>query len=79
MEQKNNMAFASMILGISSIVLSCCCFLGMILGSLGILLGALSRGDGKMNGQAKAGVVTGVIGIILSIGAIIVLVALMAN
>ena len=45
MEQKNDMAAASMVLGIVSIVLSCCCFLGMMLGSLAVILAALSRVD----------------------------------
>ena len=79
MEQKNSMALASMILGILSIVLSCCCFLGMILGSISIFLGALSRGDGKMNGQATAGLVTGMIGIILSIGALVLVIAVLGR
>lgn len=73
MEQKNTMALVSMILGIISIVLSCCCFLGMILGSLAVILAALSRGDGKMSGHAKAGLITGIVGMIGSVGGIFLL------
>ena len=75
MEQKNDMALTSMILGIASIVLSCCCYLGMILGRLAIIFAALSRVD-EMHRQAKTGLITGIIGMVLSIFAIGILLAI---
>lgn len=75
MEQKNDMALTSMILGIASIVLSCCCYLGMILGSLAIIFAALSRVD-EMHRQAKTGLITGIIGTILSVSAVCILIVL---
>lgn len=76
MEQKNDMALASMILGIISIVLSCCCFLGMMLGSLAVILAALSRVD-EMCRQAKTGLITGIIGIIVSMLSIVIWIVLL--
>lgn len=65
MEQNNNLALASMILGIVSIVVCCCCFGGVILGSLAVILACLSRVETSFTGQAKAGLITGMIGICL--------------
>lgn len=79
MGQKNNMALASMIIGILSIVLSCCCYLGMILGSLAVIFAGLSRVDEKMTGQATAGMVTGIIGILLGAASIFVWIALFSR
>ena len=45
MEETNKMALASMIAGILSIVLSCCCGLGMIAGGLAVIFAGLSRVD----------------------------------
>lgn len=64
---KNNMATASMVMGILSLVLSCCCFLGIIFASLGLIFGCLSKVDETFAGTAKAGLITSVIGIILSV------------
>lgn len=75
MEQKNDMALTSMILGIASIVLSCCCYLGMILGSLAIIFAALSRID-QMHRQAKIGLITGIIGLVVSIFAVVIFIVL---
>ncbi len=72
MEQNNNMALASMIVGIISIVMSCCCFLGMILGSTAVILAGLSRTEEHMTGYAKAGLAAGIAGMVLGIGSIIV-------
>jgi len=78
MAQKNNMALASMIVGILSIVLSCCCYLGMILGSVAVILAGLSRVEEKMTGQALAGMITGIFGIVFGIGSIFVWIALLS-
>lgn len=67
MEQKNNMALASMVTGIISIVTSCCCCGGFIMGSLAVILACLSRVDEGFTGQAKAGLATGIAGIVLGV------------
>lgn len=70
-QKKNNMATASMVLGILSIVLACCCFLGFMLGALAILFACLSKVDDHMEGKAKAGLTTGIIGILLGVASLI--------
>ncbi len=68
-QSENGMALASMIVGIVSIVSSCCCFGGVIAGSLAVILACLSRGDGCFPGRAKIGLGTGIAGIFLSMAA----------
>ena len=61
---------ASMICGICSIV-TCFCYgiVGLILGNFGVVLQIKSRkyNDGMPNGKALAGLICGIIGIVLSI------------
>ena len=76
MEETNKMALASMIAGILSIVLSCCCGLGMIAGCLAVIFAGLSRVDEPLSSNAKVGLITGIIGMIFSVIAVIVLVML---
>ena len=76
MEETNKMALASMIAGILSIVLSCCCGLGMIAGGLAVIFAGLSRVDEPLSSNAKVGLITGIIGMIFSVIAVIVLVML---
>ncbi|MBT9776311.1 hypothetical protein GPL15_07330 [Clostridium sp. MCC353] len=64
--QKNNMATASLVMGILSIILSCCCFIGIMFASLGLLFACLSRVNETFEGYAKAGLVTSIIGLVLS-------------
>lgn len=66
-KKKNNMALASMILGIISIVTVCCCYGGIIFGSLAILLALLSKTEDEMESNAKTGLITGCIGLGLSV------------
>lgn len=61
------MATASMVMGIVSIVLSCCCFLGFIFGGLAITFSLLSRTDQGFDGKAKAGLITGIVGVVLGL------------
>lgn len=63
----NAMAAASLVMGILALVTCCCCYGGMIFGGLGILFALLSRGDGSLEGQAKAGMILSIIGLILGI------------
>ncbi len=80
MEQKKNssMAVASMVLGILSIVLSCC-FMGVGLGALAVIFARLAKVEEKMEGKAVAGMVTGIIGIVLGVVSIFVWALLLAN
>lgn len=64
--QKNNMATASMIMGILALVFLCC-YGGLLFGSLGILFAVLSRTEGRLTGQAQAGLILSVIGLVLGI------------
>ncbi len=64
---ENAMALASMIIGIISIVVSCCCFGGMVLGSLAVALACLSRVEADFDTHAKAGLICGAVGMVLSI------------
>lgn len=64
---QNNMALASLVMGIIGIVTSCCCYGGLIFGSLGILFALLSRTEGRFEKYAKAGLITSIIAIALVI------------
>ncbi len=70
-KEKNSLALASMIVGIISILVSCCCGLGIPFGSLAIIFAALSRVDKVMSTYAKAGLITGIVGLALSVLAIV--------
>ncbi|MEY8338759.1 hypothetical protein AALB16_12190 [Lachnospiraceae bacterium 62-35] len=71
--ERNDMALASMVLGIMSLVGICCCYGGLILGSLAIILGLLSRTDRELSSNAKAGIITGSISLAVSLIAVLVL------
>ncbi|MDE6762003.1 MAG: DUF4190 domain-containing protein [Lachnospiraceae bacterium] len=64
---------ASLVLGILSIITSCCCGLGLITGILGIIFGCVQPQDytGKKPGIAIAGIITSCVGILFSILTII--------
>jgi len=68
---------ASLVMGIISILSSCCCGLGIIFSILGIIFGCIQSKDayGKKPGTAIAGIITSVIGIVFGIIAIIYYVA----
>lgn len=67
----NGFAIASLVLGILSIILACCCpFLGVILGIIGVVLGCLQKPDpatGKKPGLAIAGIICSAVGIVSTI------------
>ncbi len=71
---QSNMALASLVMGILGIITSCCCYGGLIFGSLGILFSLLSRTEDKFEGYAKAGLITSFIAIVLVVLVIIVFV-----
>jgi hypothetical protein len=76
----NGLATASMVVGICSIPLVCCCYLGIPVGIVAIILGAigLSRAN-QLNGlnrsYAIAGMATGAAPIVLSIVILIISIA----
>lgn len=65
--RSSGMATASLVMGILSIVFTCCCCGGFIFGSLAILFALLSRVDQRFEGHAKAGLITGCVGIALTV------------
>lgn len=70
-------AIASLVLGILSILSSCCC-IGGLLGIPGIIFGCLQQKDeyDKKPGMAVAGIITSIVGIIFSLIALIYTVAI---
>ena len=68
-----NFATASLVLGICSIVLSfcscfCCPFLALLTGILAIIFNRMSNpSNGQKTGVAKAGLITGIIGLVLCV------------
>ena len=69
----NSMALGSMVVGILSIVTSCCCCGGVILGSLAVVLACLSRVETYFDRRAKIGLTCGIIGMLLSLAACVVI------
>ncbi|MEV6598003.1 DUF4190 domain-containing protein [Actinoplanes sp. NPDC051346] len=72
----NTMGLVGMILGIISIPLACCFYLGIPVGIAGAILGYLGRqkadsGFANNRGQAQAGLICGAIGAVLGIALII--------
>ena len=67
--QGNGLAIASLVCGISSIILVCCCnFLGIAVGIAGIITGYKSANEvGERSTMAKAGLITSIIGLVLCI------------
>lgn len=74
-KKQNNMALASLIMGIIGIVTACCIYGGLIFGSLGIVFALLSKTEDHFEGNAKAGLTTSVIALVLTV---IVLIAFVA-
>ncbi len=71
-KKSNNMALASLLLGILSLVLCCCGGFGVILGAVGIVLAILSRGSEPMETSAKVGLGLSIGGIVLGILVLII-------
>ena len=75
MPPKNNMATASLVLGICSLLGICCMGIGgMILGSLAMICGFQSKTGDHLETKAVAGVVTGTLGLVLSIVVLVLLI-----
>ena len=82
--QSNTLGLVAMILGIASIPLACCPFLGVPVGIGGLVTGYLGRqkaaqGLASNAGQAKAGLICGAVGVGLGILGIILSVVLNVN
>ncbi len=69
----NDMALASMAIGILAIVTAFSVLGGIMLGSLAVILAWLSTGNEKMTGRGIAGMVTGLIGMVLAMVPVFVL------
>ncbi len=76
---KKGMAIAAMVLGIVSIVLLCFIYVSVPCGIIAIILGAISKKDPACKGLATAGIVTGCIGIGLTVLYIVFLSSLFAT
>lgn len=62
------MALAALLLGVLSILCSCTVYGSLLTGGLAVILALLSKGKRpRMSGQAKAGVATGCVGVILAV------------
>ena len=65
-KQSNGLATASLVLGICSFIFICCGG-SFIFGALGIILALLSRGASDISGNAKAGLILSIVGLVLSV------------
>mgnify|MGYP006286930151 CR=1 FL=1 len=68
--KNNGMAIASMVLGIVSIPLICCCYIGVATGILAVIFGFLSGNKIKESNGAEKGEGMALAGIILGFSAI---------
>jgi hypothetical protein len=80
--QQNTLGLVSMILGIASIPLVCCLYLGVPLGIAAIVTGYLGRqkaaqGLASNDGQAKAGLICGAVAVGLAV--LVVILNIVAN
>ncbi|WP_410811909.1 DUF4190 domain-containing protein [Micromonospora sp. 067-2] len=80
--QNNTLGLVSLILGIASIPLACCFFLGIPVGIAGVVTGYLARqkvaqGQASNAGQAKAGLICGAVGV--GLGILAVVLSIVAN
>jgi hypothetical protein len=77
-QQGNGKAIAAMVLGICSLVFWCLPILGLPIAVVGLVLGVTNKNPAGA-GQAKAGVIMSIIGLVLSIGNAIVGVIMAVN
>lgn len=75
-QPKHGYAVASLVLGICSIVFSCCTYVGIIVGIVGLVLAILARKAGNEESICKAGLICSIVGLSLSI--ILLIVSLIA-
>lgn len=82
--QNNTLGLVSMILGIASIPLVCCLYIGIPVGIAAVVTGYLARqkvaqGQASNAGQAKAGLICGAVGVVLGILLLILSVVAQVN
>ncbi|MFF0317427.1 DUF4190 domain-containing protein [Micromonospora sp. NPDC005252] len=80
--QNNTLGLVSMILGIASIPLICCLYLGIPVGIAGVVTGYLAKqkvaqGQASNAGQAKAGLICGAVGV--GLGILLLIISIVAN
>ncbi|MGC4856141.1 DUF4190 domain-containing protein [Micromonospora sp. DT4] len=80
--QNNTLGLVSMILGIASIPLICCLYLGIPVGIAGVVTGYLAKqkvaqGQASNAGQAKAGLICGAVGV--GLGILLLIVGIVGN
>ena len=76
---KHGFAVASLVLGIVSVVLCCCTWVGIVCGIVGLVLSILARKAGNTETICKAGLILSIIGLALSIILLIVSLVLAAQ
>ena len=62
---QSTLALVSLVMGILGIVTSCCIYGGIIFGSLGIMFALLSKTEERLEGYAKAGLITSIISLVI--------------
>ncbi|MHB9131905.1 MAG: DUF4190 domain-containing protein [Armatimonadota bacterium] len=71
-QPQSQLSLWSMILGIASIVIGCCCYSGLLLGPAAIVLGVMARKDQTANqSMATAGIITGILGTLFPLAMIV--------
>lgn len=72
-ETPKGFAIASLVMGIGGILTSCCCGVGTIFCILGIIFGCVQQKDqnGQKPGMAIAGIIISIVGLLLSVLAIL--------
>lgn len=78
----HGLAIASLVLGIISILSCCCVYLSVLVGVVGVVLAIVSKSksySGTMETMAKVGMTLSIIGVVLSVGYIILGVVMMQS
>ena len=66
MNQKNGKAVAALVLGIVSLLGLCIPLAGIICGIIAIILAVMAKKEGSTDGKQKAGMILGIIGIVIN-------------
>ncbi len=74
--ESNGYAIASLILGVVSLVLCCCCPVSIVTSILAIVFAILSRQGQPMNGKALGGMICGIVSIAITVVSIVFTVAM---
>lgn len=67
MQQSNGKAVAALVLGIISLLGICSPIVGIVCGIIAICMSVASKKSGIVNGMQKAGLILGVIGIVIGV------------